>query len=421
MILIVAGRWLQYDDKAQGWGMANLSLACQHPEGCIQVYVWRYLNKAPFHWQLGYTMPMHACLFLMPRPLMMKDDQSTCLLAIPATHSGATSTPTIKATSVNQRQTTLQESIWRVVTKKHLGQDHRQVQLFSGSSSILGAPPMFAAFAVVLVLSRHVSAGCVLPIRMEGFQPTAMVTLSDKLVITNSAGVLLFVDLDDFIHQHDLHVFREAPGANIQGLTVTNPQSTYLYLGAEHAAEVLEYEWHSSHKIFRKFQLLGLPGSNGHPGLQSLTFVPTPASSEEGYFYASTGTSGEFWVSSLLLLLLWYNILDYHDGMFRCCLWSHSVTWVLRVKLERGAIHIYEVPLLSEGTLESASSVSEWKPNPRKTASHHARGLAYADGYLLFGGYISSPHPFFTPLFGCWGFCEGRIAMFWAWIYVWYK
>ena len=54
--------------------------------------------------------------------------------------------------------------------------------------------------------------------------------------------------------------------------------------------------------------------------------------------------------------------------------------------LERGAIYIYEVPLLSEGTLESASSVSEWKPNPRKTASHHARGLAYADGYLLFGG-----------------------------------
>lgn len=152
---------------------------------------------------------------------------------------------------------------------------------------------MLAAFAVVLALSRHVSAGCVLPIRMEGFQPTAMVTLSDKLVITNSAGVLLFVDLDDFIHQHDLHVFREAPGANVQGLTVTNPESTYLYLGAEHDAEVLEYEWHSSHKIFRKFQLLGLPGSNGHPGLQSLTFVPTPASSEEGYFYASTGTSGE--------------------------------------------------------------------------------------------------------------------------------
>lgn len=57
----------------------------------------------------------------------------------------------------------------------------------------------------------------------------------------------------------------------------------------------------------------------------------------------------------------------------------------LRVKLERGAIYIYEVPLLSEGTLESAGSVSEWKPNPRKTASHHARGLAYADGYLLFG------------------------------------
>lgn len=198
---------------------------------------------------------------------------------------------------------------------------------------------MLAAFAVVLGLSRHVFAGCVLPIRMEGFQPTAMVTLSDKLVITNSAGVLLFVDLDDFIHQHDLHVFREAPGANIQGLTVTNPESTYLYLGAEHAAEVLEYEWHSSHKIFRKFQLLGLPGSNGHPGLQSLTFVPTPASSEEGYFYASTGTSG--------------------------------------------AIYIYEVPLLSEGTLESASSVSEWNPNPRKTASHHARGLAYADGYLF--------------------------------------
>ena len=72
---------------------------------------------------------------------------------------------------------------------------------------------------------------------------------------------------------------------------------------------------------------------------------------------------------------------------------------------DSGAIYIYEVPLLSEGTLESASSVSEWNPNPRKTASHHARGLAYADGYLLFGGEKkSSPHPFFTPFVLVWGF-----------------
>lgn len=91
------------------------------------------------------------------------------------------------------------------------------------------------------------------------------------------------------------------------------------------------------------------------------------------------------------------------------------MTWVLRVKLERGAIYIYEVPLLSEGTLESASSVSEWNPNPRKTASHHARGLAYADGYLLFGGKKIPALTRFLPslplCFGL-GLCEGRIAMF---------
>ena len=353
---------------------------------------------------------MHACLFLMPRPLMMKDDQSTCLLASHSCHPQRSN----KQSKVNKPKANRSRGEYLKSSDQETFRSRPQagaafLWIFFDS----GAPPMLAAFAVVLGLSRHVFAGCVLPIRMEGFQPTAMVTLSDKLVITNSAGVLLFVDLDDFIHQHDLHVFREAPGANIQGLTVTNPESTYLYLGAEHAAEVLEYEWHSSHKIFRKFQLLGLPGSNGHPGLQSLTFVPTPASSEEGYFYASTGTSGEFWGSSsflLLLLLLWYNILDYHDGMFRCDVWSHGwhgffkgeTWWNWREELSTSTRFHCSVKALWNLPVP-------WANGTRTREKQHRimqEVLRMQTGTCSFGGINFQPL-----LFGL-GLCEGRIEIF---------
>ena len=140
-------------------------------------------------------------------------------------------------------------------------------------------------------------AGCVLPLGMEGFQPSAMVAgPQNGLIVADAAGKLLFTDLEDFTLQ-DMQFSRQESEPNIQGLAMTSPESTYLYLGAEHGSEILEYEWHSSHKIFRTFQLLGLPhdasSDEQHLGLQSLTFVPTSASSQEGYFYASTGISGE--------------------------------------------------------------------------------------------------------------------------------
>lgn len=192
---------------------------------------------------------------------------------------------------------------------------------------------------------RLVAGGCVLPLTREGFQPAAVTAgPQNKLIMANAAGMLLFADLDDFTIQEDVQFSQGSKDSNIQGLTMTSPESTYLYLGAAQKSQVLEYEWHSSHRVFRTFNLLGLPRDAAseaqHLGLQSLTFVPTPASSQEGYFYASTGISGD--------------------------------------------VYIYEVPLLSEGAVQSASSVKLWSPLASTAAAvHHVEGMAYADGHLF--------------------------------------
>lgn len=194
---------------------------------------------------------------------------------------------------------------------------------------------------LLCVLLRPVGGGCVLPLMKGspvGFQPKAIAAgPQEKLVIVDQRGVLLFADMKDFTVQQDFQLSREMDESNIQGLAMTNRDSTYLYAAANHDSELVEYEWHSSHKVFRRFKLLGVPSVG--QGLQSLTFVPTPASSQEGYFYASAGISGD--------------------------------------------IYIYEVPLLSEG-LTSARSVKVWSPDsaPRHQ-DHHVTGLEYADGYLF--------------------------------------
>ena len=51
-----------------------------------------------------------------------------------------------------------------------------------------------------------------------------------------------------------------------------------------------------------------------------------------------------------------------------------------------GDVYIYEVPLLSEGAVQSASSVKLWSPSASAgstAAVHHVEGMAYADAHLL--------------------------------------
>lgn len=109
---------------------------------------------------------------------------------------------------------------------------------------------------LLAVLGLHpASAGCALPLTKEGFQPAAMVAGPDKLVMANALGTLVFANLDDFtLEDVQFEVSRAsasgaAEASNIQGITMTSPESTYVYLGAERGARILEYEWHSSHQV----------------------------------------------------------------------------------------------------------------------------------------------------------------------------
>ncbi|CAE7609964.1 petH, partial [Symbiodinium sp. CCMP2456] len=125
-------------------------------------------------------------------------------------------------------------------------------------------------------------------------------------------------------------------GLNLQGVALTNPGSTYLYLGLEGGSDLLEYEWHSSHQVFRSFHLPGFP-HHGALGLRSVTFVPTTASDQQGYFYVGTDISGE--------------------------------------------VYIYEAPLLvNEGPKAPAESIKIWTP---LQGDKHVAGIEYSDGYLF--------------------------------------
>merc|ERR1712070_170211 len=78
---------------------------------------------------------------------------------------------------------------------------------------------------------------------------------------------------------------------DLEGLTMTRTDSTYLYLATQSKAVILEYEWHSSHKILRRFTLPNYD-TVGNAGIQSLTWIPSQSANSKGFFYVGSHTSG---------------------------------------------------------------------------------------------------------------------------------
>lgn len=120
-------------------------------------------------------------------------------------------------------------------------------------------------------------------------------------------GSILFVDLNDSAVREDgslLNVTEAGGQYDLQGVAMTNPESTYLYLGAGSRAAIFEYEWHEERKITRRFDLPDFDDRSAPDGIQSvrsLAWVPTTASSHGGYFHVGSGTTGRVFVYELPL------------------------------------------------------------------------------------------------------------------------
>jgi len=168
------------------------------------------------------------------------------------------------------------------------------------------ASRMLSATALVAFL-RCAGATCKLPIHFpaRGEPSGATIGPQNSLVIPSDTGTLLFVNLDDYSVREDTALndkYRDAYGwFDLEGIAMTNPESTFLYVGMENKAAILEFEWHSSHRIFRKF---GLPAFErmGDRGMESLTWVPTQASHHQGYFYVGSEMTGHVFIYELPLL-----------------------------------------------------------------------------------------------------------------------
>lgn len=189
---------------------------------------------------------------------------------------------------------------------------------------------------------RFATCTCRLPITFPADAEPSGVTVGpqNQLVVVSDAGPILFVDLSDFSVRQDTGLndrYRDAYGwFDLEGIAMTNPESTFIYAGMENMAAVIEYEWHTSHRIFRKFSLPGFERSGNH-GLESLTWVPTEASHHQGYFYAGSQMTGH--------------------------------------------VFIYELPLLDEtGPEGRAKLIDVWTPLP---GSQDVAGLSYSGGYIF--------------------------------------
>jgi len=174
--------------------------------------------------------------------------------------------------------------------------------------------------------------------------------------VVSDGGSLLFVDLEDFTVREDKALndkYRDAYGwFDLEGITMTNyEKSTYLYLGMENMAVVLEYDWRDTQRIYRRFDLPGL----GNEGIQSLTWVPTEASTHQGYFYMGSRA--------------------------------------------KGSIFIYELPLLDSAGPEAQATLRDrWTPL-EGGGDRNIAGLAYSAGYI-FVSYddVNSNHVLIYPI-----------------------
>ncbi|PIR25275.1 MAG: hypothetical protein COX62_07430 [Deltaproteobacteria bacterium CG_4_10_14_0_2_um_filter_43_8] len=89
-------------------------------------------------------------------------------------------------------------------------------------------------------------------------------------------------------------------GGDLEGITIPNPDSDFIYLGREFPAAILEFNIVSG-TVTRTFSLGGaggFPESSGQ-GLEALTFVEKEGNPEGGEFWAGSQSNGKVYVYTL--------------------------------------------------------------------------------------------------------------------------
>ena len=90
-------------------------------------------------------------------------------------------------------------------------------------------------------------------------------------------------------------------GGDLEGVTVANPQSDFVYLGVENPDSIREFNI-ATGQVTRTFTLTGWMTGPNNSGLEALTFVPDVSNPEGGLFYAGLQTDGRIFAFQLPIL-----------------------------------------------------------------------------------------------------------------------
>jgi len=186
--------------------------------------------------------------------------------------------------------------IWPLAAAMRKCNAERSFAVCSLAAAVLGLSMLSPAAATCKIAAQ-------LP---PGAEPSAATFGPDNsLVVASDSGTVLFLDLDDLSVREDTSLndkYKDSYGwFDLEGIAMTSSESTFLYLGMENQAKILEYEWHSTHEIFRSFSLPSFE-RRGNRGMESLTWVPTDASRHQGYFYVGSQMTGHVFIYELPLL-----------------------------------------------------------------------------------------------------------------------
>jgi hypothetical protein len=116
-----------------------------------------------------------------------------------------------------------------------------------------------------------------------------------KLLLVSDSGAVSLMDAGGTGLSHWY------PGGDIEGITIADPQSDFIYLGNENPDSISEFNVNTA-TVTRTFNLTSWMIGASNAGLEALTFVHDSNDLEGGLFYAGLQATGEIFVFRLPIL-----------------------------------------------------------------------------------------------------------------------
>jgi len=110
--------------------------------------------------------------------------------------------------------------------------------------------------------------------------------------LVSDGGIISSMDVDGS------NVVNKTIGGDLEGVTVADPNTDFVYIGVEQRDSILEYNI-VSQTVTRTFYLDSYMTGPDNSGLEALAFVPDYVSLEGGYFYAGLQATGEIFIFEL--------------------------------------------------------------------------------------------------------------------------